>query len=65
MQTKNPFHACATCVNYEALKLERGMKYRCKRLGYETMPHYQFNCWEPHERAVKAMKSKGLWKSED
>lgn len=49
------FHCCATCVNYE-VKRERGMQiYRCSRLGFDTKPTYQFNCWDPKEAVKKLM----------
>ncbi|MED3647627.1 hypothetical protein P4475_12625 [Halalkalibacterium halodurans] len=51
------FHCCATCVHFEAEKVNNGMVYRCIRLGYETKPAYQFSCWEPKE-AVKRLMGK-------
>ncbi|KAB2338258.1 hypothetical protein F7731_01450 [Cytobacillus depressus] len=52
------FHACATCIHFEASKCEKGMTYRCKRLGYETKPNYQFQCWTPKEHVKKLMEKR-------
>ncbi|MCM3763652.1 hypothetical protein M3234_01610 [Neobacillus niacini] len=49
------FHCCATCQHFRAEKKEDGMKYYCSRLGYETKPNYQFNCWNPKENIIKLM----------
>lgn len=58
--TKSRFHACATCIHFEALKTDFGMKYRCDRLGYETNPKYQFDCWSPKDHVKKLIeKEKG------
>lgn len=43
------FHCCATCIHFNAEKADKGMNYFCRRLGYETKPNYQFNCWNPRE----------------
>ncbi|RLQ95156.1 hypothetical protein D9X91_11710 [Falsibacillus albus] len=60
---KNPFHACATCIHFEARKYApRRMKYRCTRLNYETKPDYQFNCWEPKTHVVDLMKKREMGK---
>ncbi|WP_409298400.1 hypothetical protein V1498_09050 [Peribacillus sp. SCS-26] len=32
------------------------MKYKCTRLGFDTMPRYQFNCWKPKEQVVRLIK---------
>ncbi|PPA71219.1 hypothetical protein [Jeotgalibacillus proteolyticus] len=50
------FHACATCIHFEADKKESGMLYRCSRLGYETKPEYKFSCWEPKPHIKELMK---------
>lgn len=47
------FHCCATCTNFVAEKNERGMSYRCRRLGFETKSTYKFDCWDPTERVKK------------
>ncbi len=31
------------------------MKYQCERLGYDTQPAYQFNCWTPRKHVVALM----------
>ncbi|KMJ60492.1 hypothetical protein AB685_02175 [Bacillus sp. LL01] len=56
MTKGNRFHACATCKHYQVIKLERGTVYRCSRLGYETKPHFKFNCWQPKENVLQLMK---------
>lgn len=53
------FHACATCVHFEALKSKGGMIYRCRRLGFETRPEYKFNCWEPKSHIKKLIEKQG------
>jgi hypothetical protein len=50
------YHACATCVNFAAGKTKNGMVYRCVRLGFETKPNYQFNCWVPKENVKKLIE---------
>ncbi|WP_079509490.1 hypothetical protein [Mesobacillus jeotgali] len=55
--SSNRFHACATCVNFQAEKQNGKMRYYCSRLGYETKSHYQFACWDPKEH-VKNLMSK-------
>lgn len=54
----NPFHACASCVHFQAEKGKDGMLYRCSRLGYETKPNYAFNCWKPKEQVRKLMEKR-------
>ncbi|WP_162927691.1 MULTISPECIES: hypothetical protein [Bacillaceae] len=49
------FHCCASCVNYEVKKENGKMIYRCSRLGFDTKPTYQFNCWDPKEAVKKLM----------
>ncbi|MDT2047429.1 hypothetical protein CHN50_00060 [Priestia aryabhattai] len=53
------FHCCATCQHFKSIKLESGMSYFCSRLGYETKPAYQFNCWKPTEIVKKLMEHEG------
>nr|WP_246483962.1 hypothetical protein [Heyndrickxia vini] len=50
---QNRFHACATCIHFSAVRIEQGMKYTCRRLGYDTKPHYTFDCWSPKEHIKK------------
>jgi hypothetical protein len=47
------FHCCATCNHFKAEKADKGMIYLCRRLGYETKPNFQFNCWNPREEIKK------------
>ncbi|GLB57919.1 hypothetical protein [Cytobacillus sp. NCCP-133] len=55
---KNSFHVCATCVNFKIEKRNEGMHYNCSRLGYETKPDYQFDCWTPKEHVVRLMEKR-------
>ncbi|MDZ5473187.1 hypothetical protein SM124_15825 [Bacillus sp. 31A1R] len=55
---ENPFHACATCTHFRPEKVENGMRYFCNRLGYDTKPDYQFNCWTPKEHVIKLMEKR-------
>lgn len=55
---KNSFHACATCINFQPEKRKDGMFYFCSRLGYETKPDYQFNCWAPKEHIIHLMEKR-------
>lgn len=50
------FHCCATCQHFRVVKKEGGTTYQCSRLGYETKPVYQFNCWNPKENVRKLME---------
>jgi hypothetical protein len=52
------FHVCATCIHFRAERAGGKMEYRCGRLGYETKPHYQFNCWVPKDNVKKLMKKR-------
>ncbi len=53
----NRFHCCSTCIWYEVKKKRGGPPvFRCSRLGYETKPTYQFDCWQPKERVKKRME---------
>ncbi|WP_317987116.1 hypothetical protein [Sutcliffiella rhizosphaerae] len=56
MSKHNRFHACATCQHYEVVKSQERTRYHCSRLGYDTRPHYQFNCWQPKENVLKLME---------
>lgn len=49
------YHCCATCEHFSAKKTEKGMLYECVRLGFETRPEYQFNCWSPRKDIQKKM----------
>ena len=51
------FHCCATCKNFKTEKTPEGMGYFCSRLGYETKPNYQFNCWDPKESIKKLIEN--------
>ncbi|MBB6452313.1 hypothetical protein HNQ94_000758 [Salirhabdus euzebyi] len=53
---KRKFHCCATCTHFLPIKEEKGTRYTCKRLGYDTKPTYQFNCWNPKPHVKKLME---------
>jgi hypothetical protein len=54
---ENRFHCCASCKNFQIEKKSgTGKRIYCERLGFDTKPAYQFNCWDPKERVVKAMR---------
>ncbi|WML48832.1 hypothetical protein RCG23_01490 [Neobacillus sp. PS3-34] len=54
------FHCCAACRHFKAERKNGVMVYNCSRLGYQTMPSYKFNCWDPAEKVKKLMvKGKG------
>jgi hypothetical protein len=55
----NRYRCCATCVNFKAEKTNQGMRYFCVRLGFDTKPDYQFNCWDPKPNVVELMKKEG------
>ncbi len=50
------YHCCATCENFSATKTENGMQYKCVRLGFDTKPSYQFDCWSPKEHIKKLIE---------
>jgi hypothetical protein len=50
------YHACATCKHFSAERVDGKMQYHCERLGYETRPDYQFNCWNPKDHIRDLMK---------
>lgn len=57
------YHACATCIHFQAARIHGKMNYKCNRLGYDTQPNYQFNCWTPKEHVIRLMekeKKKGV-----
>ncbi len=49
------FHCCATCVNFRAERSNEGVRTFCSRLGYDTNPKYQFNCWTPKPQVINKM----------
>lgn len=55
----NRFHCCATCIHFVAERKNEKMNYYCRRLGFETKTHYQFNCWTPKEKVRKLMEKDG------
>lgn len=50
------FHCCATCINFNVDKNKEGIRYFCKRLGFETKSNYVFDCWEPKENVKKLIE---------
>ncbi|KZZ86353.1 hypothetical protein AS29_000020 [Bacillus sp. SJS] len=55
------YHCCASCKHFLAEKAVdgKGMKYFCKRLGFETKPDYTFHCWDPKNEVIKLMEKRG------
>lgn len=51
------FKVCSTCVNFTIQSSKGKRKFFCSRLGYETEPHYSFNCWNP-KREVRELMEK-------
>ncbi|MDQ0337510.1 hypothetical protein J2S00_000280 [Caldalkalibacillus uzonensis] len=60
MAKRADFHCCATCIHFKVEKGHSHITYRCARLGYETKPAYQFNCWEPKENVRQLMTKRGI-----
>ncbi len=60
MTISNRFQVCAACQHYQVIKLNTHNVYRCSRLGFETKPHYKFNCWKPKEKVLQLMKRQGI-----
>lgn len=56
MKQENRYHCCATCEHFRVEKREQGVIYRCSRLGYDTRPDWQFQCWTPREQIKRLMK---------
>ncbi|UOE92650.1 hypothetical protein [Alkalihalobacillus sp. LMS39] len=54
----NPYHCCATCKHFRVTK-QHGKRIRfCQRLGYQTEPTYQFQCWDPKDQVLTLMKKR-------
>ncbi|HET7580625.1 MAG TPA: hypothetical protein VFK33_15210 [Bacillales bacterium] len=49
------YHCCATCRHFAIEKKGEQIVTRCARLGYETNPKWQFNCWNPKDRVRRVM----------
>ncbi|MBY6037257.1 hypothetical protein KUV80_11355 [Fictibacillus nanhaiensis] len=56
----NRYHCCATCVHFKPEKTDHGMRYHCERLGFETKPNYEFNCWNPKPHIVSRIKNEHM-----
>ncbi|SDY27634.1 hypothetical protein [Salimicrobium album] len=51
------YHCCATCKHFRIDVQDNGdRRIYCERLGFDTKPTYQFNCWDPKDRVKEAMK---------
>lgn len=61
---KNPFHNCATCIHFRAVRNDGKMAYFCSRLGFETKTTYVFDCWTPKPQVIQLME-KRLKKTEE
>lgn len=54
MNPEQKYHCCATCRWFHIEKDPGQPSVKsCIRLGFETKPHYQFNCWDPREDIKK------------
>jgi hypothetical protein len=53
------YQVCATCVHFQAVRVNGKMTYFCSRLKYETMPSYSFQCWDPKEHVKRLMEKRG------
>lgn len=49
------FHCCATCQHYAVEKTDGKRVTKCARLGFDTHPAHQFNCWNPKDNVRKLM----------
>lgn len=56
MQKGKTYKVCSTCVNFSINRTSKGNEFHCIRLGYETQPHYSFNCWDPKPEVRELMK---------
>ncbi|WEG14894.1 hypothetical protein PU629_04380 [Pullulanibacillus sp. KACC 23026] len=55
---ENHYHHCASCRHFGFREQDGKKQPMCTRLGYDTLPHYQFNCWNPKPRVKMAMQKK-------
>jgi hypothetical protein len=53
------YQVCATCIHFQAERVDQKMVYFCRRLKYETKPSYSFECWSPKEHVIKLMEKRG------
>ncbi|WP_188691313.1 hypothetical protein [Pullulanibacillus camelliae] len=57
------YHHCATCQHF-AFREEQEKKIPiCKRLGFDTHPSYQFDCWNPKSRVRQKLHERLLAES--
>lgn len=56
MEKGKTFKVCSTCINFTIKKTAEERKFYCGRLGYETKPHYSFNCWDPKPKVKRLME---------
>jgi hypothetical protein len=57
--SKKTYQVCATCIYFQAERIDHKMRYFCSRLKYETKSSYSFNCWSPKEHVIKLMEKRG------
>lgn len=50
------YKVCSTCINFEIVNTQSGNKFRCRRLGFETVPSYSFHCWNPKPKVKSLME---------
>ena len=53
------YRVCATCIHFQAVRIDGEMSYQCRRLNYETKPSYSFQCWDPKEHVSRIMEKRG------
>lgn len=54
-KTAADYHCCATCEHFSIRKTDGKTAYACARLGYDTRPTHQFNCWSPNPNVRKLL----------
>ncbi|WP_085521311.1 hypothetical protein [Tuberibacillus sp. Marseille-P3662] len=57
----NHYHACASCRHFGHDDRQGKQVPICRRLGYDTQPDWQFNCWDPKPRVKQAIHKKMGW----
>lgn len=55
MKKGKTYKVCSTCINFSISRSQSGNEFYCSRLGFETKPHYSFNCWHPKRKVRDLM----------
>ena len=59
------YHHCASCRHFGFRQEgEKNIPF-CTRLGYDTKPKFQFDCWDPKERVRKQLQLRLIHKDVD